>query len=160
MAQWFRRFVDVFLLFRYYLPLEKVRAFHFYKLESPSPKDALWKVLLKLALWFWRISRFSNCVTLGKGHALSILECFVPSLVEIGSVVLEKYKKKMESLQQRRRRRQQQRRRRKTDKFQSEKLTCAFSLGELKKRPHMTSEFRKPCMTERHIVVYTCISGD
>ena len=94
MAQWFRRFVDVFLLFRYYLPLEKVRAFHFYKLESPSPKDALWKVLLKLALWFWRISRFSNCVTLGKGHALSILECFVPSLVEIGSVVLEKYKKK------------------------------------------------------------------
>ena len=27
---------------------------HFYKLESPSPKDAFSQVWLKLAHWFWR----------------------------------------------------------------------------------------------------------
>ena len=27
---------------------------HFYKLESPSPKDAFSKGWLKLAHWFWR----------------------------------------------------------------------------------------------------------
>ena len=32
-------FVNVFLLFRYYLPLEKNVTFHLNKLESPSPKD-------------------------------------------------------------------------------------------------------------------------
>ena len=42
-------FVNVFLLFRNYLPLEKDTALHLYKLESPSPKDALCQVRLKLA---------------------------------------------------------------------------------------------------------------
>ena len=46
LAQWFRRrrfiiFVNVFLLFHNYLPLEKGGALHLNKLESPSPKDAL-----------------------------------------------------------------------------------------------------------------------
>ena len=49
LAQWFWRrgflnFVNVFSLFRNYLPLEKVGALHLYKLESPSPKDALCQV--------------------------------------------------------------------------------------------------------------------
>ena len=47
-------FVNVFSLFRNYLPLEKGGALRLYKLESPSPKDALCKLWLKLAQWFWR----------------------------------------------------------------------------------------------------------
>ena len=34
-------FVNVFLLLYIHLPLEKGRALHLYKLESPSPKDVL-----------------------------------------------------------------------------------------------------------------------
>ena len=50
----FFNFVNVFSLFRYYLPLEKGGALHLNKLESPLPKDALCQVWLKLAQWFWR----------------------------------------------------------------------------------------------------------
>ena len=58
LAQWFRRrfffnFINVFSLFCNYLPLEKAGFLHFNKLESPSPKDALCQVWLKLAQWFW-----------------------------------------------------------------------------------------------------------
>ena len=52
---WRRRslnLANVFSLFRSYLPLEKGGAFHLNKLESPSPKDALCQVWLKLAQWF------------------------------------------------------------------------------------------------------------
>ena len=54
LAQWFWRrrifnFVNVFSLLRNYLPLEKGGAHHLNKLESPSPKDALCQVWLKLA---------------------------------------------------------------------------------------------------------------
>ena len=64
LAQWFWRrrflnFINVFSLFRNYLPLEKVGALHLNKLESPSPKDALCQVWMKLAQWFWR-RRFLN----------------------------------------------------------------------------------------------------
>ena len=58
LAQWFWRkflnFLNVFSLFRIYLPLEKGRAIHLNKFESPSPKKALCQVWLKLAQWFWR----------------------------------------------------------------------------------------------------------
>ena len=50
----FLNFVNVFSLFRNYLPLEKGGAYHLNKLESPLPKDALCQVWLKLAQWFWR----------------------------------------------------------------------------------------------------------
>ena len=103
----FFNFVNVFSLFRNYLPLEKSGALHLNKLESPLPKDALCKVWLKLAQWFWRrwflnvcqcILAFSQLSLLGKGRGHSFEQtwipftqgCFVPSLVEIGSVVLEK----------------------------------------------------------------------
>ena len=36
------------------LPLKKDMTLHLNKLESPSPKDALCQVWLKLACWFWR----------------------------------------------------------------------------------------------------------
>ena len=48
------RFVNVFPLFPYYLPLEKGVALRLNKLESPSRKDALCQVWLKLAQWFLR----------------------------------------------------------------------------------------------------------
>ena len=65
LAQWFWRrrflnFVNEFLLFHNYLPLERDRALHLNILESPSPKDALCQVQLKLAQRFWR--RFFNFV--------------------------------------------------------------------------------------------------
>ena len=34
--------VYVFLLFCYYLPLEKVKTLRLNRLKSPSPKDAVW----------------------------------------------------------------------------------------------------------------------
>ena len=66
LAQWFWRwrlqnFVNVFLLFRNHLPLERDSTLHLNTLESPSLKDALCQVWLKLAQWFWR-RRFFNLV--------------------------------------------------------------------------------------------------
>ena len=66
MVQWFWRrrffnFVNVFSLFRNYLTLEEGRALHLNKTQSPSPKNALCQVWLKLAQWFWR-RRFFNFV--------------------------------------------------------------------------------------------------
>ena len=66
LAHWFWRriffnFVNVFLLFCYYIHLEKARTLHLYKLESPSSKDASCQVSLKLVQWFWR-SRFLKFV--------------------------------------------------------------------------------------------------
>ena len=55
----FFNFVNVFLLFRYFLPLEKGGALHLYKLEYPSPKDALCQVWMKAAQLFSR-RRFLN----------------------------------------------------------------------------------------------------
>ena len=54
---WRRRFlkvVNLFLLIPNYLPFGKGVALHLNKLESPSPKDTLCQVWLKLAQWFWR----------------------------------------------------------------------------------------------------------
>ena len=57
LAQWFWRrrffnFVNVFSLFRNYLPLEKGGALYLNKLESSPPKNALCQVWLKLAQGF------------------------------------------------------------------------------------------------------------
>ena len=52
------------MLFCNYLPLEKGRALHLNKLESPLTNDALCQVWLKLAQWFWRrkFFKFSQCI--------------------------------------------------------------------------------------------------
>jgi hypothetical protein len=50
------KIVSVFLLFRFYLPLEKGYPLPLNKLESPPPKNDLCQVLLKLVQWFWRRS--------------------------------------------------------------------------------------------------------
>ena len=93
LAQWFWRrrffnFVNVLLLFRNYLPLEKGGVLHLKKLDSPSPKDAFCQVWLKLAYWFWRrrflnfvnvFSLFHNYLPLEKGRALLLNKLESPS---------------------------------------------------------------------------------
>ena len=55
-------FVNVFLLFRYYLPSKKSQALQFFKFEFPLPKDALYQVWLKFTQRFhWR-KRFLNSI--------------------------------------------------------------------------------------------------
>ena len=57
----FYKIVNVCSPFCSCLPLEKGVAFHFNRLECPSPKDDLRQVWLKLVQWFWR-RRFLNIV--------------------------------------------------------------------------------------------------
>jgi hypothetical protein len=58
LACWFWRrllkIFSVFLIFRYYFPLEKGYPLPLNKLESPSANDDLCQVWLKLVQWFWR----------------------------------------------------------------------------------------------------------
>ena len=59
LARWFWRrrflnFVNLFSLFRNYLPLDKGGALHLNDLESRLPKDALCQVWFKSVQWFWR----------------------------------------------------------------------------------------------------------
>ena len=93
LALWFWRrrslnFVNVFTLFPNYLPLKKDGAIHLNNLESPSRKDALCQVWLKLAQWFWRrrffnfvnvFSLFSNYLPLEKGGTLHFNKLESPS---------------------------------------------------------------------------------
>ena len=60
---------------------ENLLVLHINKLESPSPKDALCQVWLKLAQWFWRrrffnfinvFSLFHNYLPLERGGALHL----------------------------------------------------------------------------------------
>ena len=53
-GEFFFNFINAFSLFRNYLPLERDGVLHLNKLESPSPKDALCQVWLKLAQCFRR----------------------------------------------------------------------------------------------------------
>ena len=48
------KFVNVFSPFSNYLHLEKGVPLHFLKRKSPSPKETLCQVWLKLSYWFWR----------------------------------------------------------------------------------------------------------
>ena len=140
-------FFNVILVFRNYPPLQKGRALHLNKLESPSSKDALCLVWLKLARWFWR-KRFLNFV-----NVFSLFGYYLP-LEKVGALHLNKLESPLpklcaklgwnrpsssgeededvKSLRQQRQRRRQQQRQWTTDKFWSEKLTWAFGSGELK----------------------------
>jgi hypothetical protein len=53
----FLKFFNVFLLFHYYLLLEKGYPLPMNKLESHWSKDDLCQVWLKVVQWFWRRSR-------------------------------------------------------------------------------------------------------
>jgi hypothetical protein len=94
LASWFwrRRFLKIFsafLLFRYYLPLERGYPLLLNKPESPSPKDDLCQVWLKFAQWFWRIRflndptpflHFCDYLPFGKDLALYLNKLEFPSL--------------------------------------------------------------------------------
>ena len=83
----FFNFINVYLLFRNYVPLEKGGALHLNKFDSSSPKDALCQVLLNLALWFWRrflnfvnvFLLFRNYLPLEKGGVLHLNKLESPS---------------------------------------------------------------------------------
>ena len=87
--QIFFNFVNVFYLFRNYLPLEKGEALHLNKVESPLPKDGLCEVWFILAQWFWRRrifkfrqflgGLFCNYLPLDKGGALQLNKLESPS---------------------------------------------------------------------------------
>ena len=53
--------------------------FHLNKLESPSPKDVLCQIWLKLAQWFWR--RFYNFV-----NVYSLFQKYLPLKRERSSI--------------------------------------------------------------------------
>ena len=146
LVQWFLRrrflnYVNCFLLFCNYLPLEKGGALHLNKLESPSPKDALCQVWLKLVQWFLR-SRFFKISSMYFSYFVIIspwkraglfiwgnLNALHPKMLYAkfgwnwpsGSVEEDENVKSLRQQQQRR-----QQRGRTTDKFWSEKLTCAL----------------------------------
>ena len=82
-------FINIFSLFRNYLPMEKGGAHHLIKLESPLPEDALCQIWLKLARLFLRrrsfnfvkvFSLFRNYLSMEKGGALHLnkLEFLLP----------------------------------------------------------------------------------
>ena len=108
----FFNFVDVFSLFRNYPSLEKGRTLHLNKPVSPSLKDALCQVRLIFSQWLWRRFFFNSAISLssalGKGRGPWFEQtcipftqrCFVPSLVEIGRVVLEKKTKRLKVYRQ------------------------------------------------------------
>ena len=91
----------VFSLFLDNLPLEKGVPFIWIKLNSLFPEDAWWQIWLNLVLWFLR-RKFFNFVNVfyllegkdGTSYKLIWIPftkgCFVPSLVEIVPLVLEK----------------------------------------------------------------------
>ena len=154
LAQWFWRrrflnFVNIFSLFRNYLPLEKGGPLHLNKLETPSPKDALCQVWLKLAQWLWRrrflisskyFRYFRNYLPLEKGGSLYLnkLESLSPkdALCQFWLKLAQWFwtrRWKCEKFTDGRRTTGDQKSSlRTTDDRWSEKLTWAFSSGELK----------------------------
>ena len=117
MVQWFWRrrifkFVNLFTLFRNYLPLGKDGPLHLNKLESPTPKDALVEigpvVLEKILKICQCISLFRNYLPLEKGGAFHLnklestspIDALCQVWLKFGPAVLEK-----KSLRQQRRRR-------------------------------------------------------
>ena len=88
---------NVFSLFRYYLPFRKDLTLYMNKLNSSSPKDALCQVRLKLAhaVVVEKKIKFRQCIytflLLSSLRKVPFTQkCILPSLVEIGPVVLEK----------------------------------------------------------------------
>ena len=152
MAQWFwtrrfLKFVNVFLLFCNYRSLEKIWALHLNKLESPSPKDALSQVWLKLALWFLR-RRF-----------LKVCQCFFAISLSKDALYQVWLKlahgsweedENVKSLHQGQRRHQRQI----MDKFWSEKLTWAFGSGELIIMSFMRKMYK---MDKSHVLNDVCV---
>ena len=141
----FKNSINVFLLFRNLL-LEKGQSTSFEQLESPQNKEALCQVWLKFALWFWR-KRFLNFI-----NVFSLFVIISP-WKRVGPFILKNLNplhqrmlcakfgwnwpngslEEDENVKSLRQQIQWQQRRWKTDKFWSEKISWAFSSGELKR---------------------------
>ena len=108
MAQefWERRSLNVINLLSFLSPLgERCGPFFFYKLKFPSPKAILCQFWKKLAQWLWRRQslKVKELFSLFRYHLPSeafvrtwipiTQECFLPTLIEIGPVVLNKNRK-------------------------------------------------------------------
>ena len=76
----FLYFVNIFLLFRDYLPLKKDMTLPLNK--SPSPKDALCQVWLKVTWWFWRKYFFLKTSSMYFHFFLIIYPCRVLNKLE------------------------------------------------------------------------------
>ena len=140
-----RRFLDivnVFSLFRNYLILEKGVALHLNKLEFPTFKNTLCQICLKLAQWFLRkrllnfvnvFSLFRHYIPLEKGVALRLNKS--PSHKDVLCQVELKLAQWFFGRRWKCKKKNTDKRtdRRTTDNRRSEKLTWAFSSGELKR---------------------------
>ena len=100
-GSWEEGFWILSMYFCYFIiisPWKRAGCLHLYKLGSPSPKDVLCQVWLKLVQWFLRrflnfvnvFLLFHNIISLWKTWIPFTKECIMPSLVEIGPVVLVK----------------------------------------------------------------------
>ena len=127
-------FVSLFSLFCYHLPLEKFMALHLNKFESLSHKNALCQVWFKLALWFCRrrflnlVNVFYNYFPLEKGMALHLNKLEFPSPKEAFCLVWLK----LVDWFWRKRWKCEKYTDGQSDDRRSEKITWAFSSGELK----------------------------
>ena len=98
---------NIILKFCFHLPLDRSVVVHLNKFESPPSKDVLYHLCLKLASMvlekkIFKYFQYNFTILLssplgeGRGRSFeqiwipSIQGCFVPSLLEIGLVVLEK----------------------------------------------------------------------
>ena len=117
-------------------------ALHLNKVKYPSPKDALCQVWLKLALWFWR-RKILNFVKIFSflSYYLPLKKGMVPHLKKLESRLskngfVSSFIKIVRWFWRRRRKCEKfmtttTTKQRTTDKLWSEKLTWAFSTGEL-----------------------------
>ena len=160
----FLNFFNVFSLFCNYLPLEKSRALNLNNLESPSPKDALCQVWLKLAQWFWRIrflnvvnvfSLFHNYLPLEKGWAFHLNKLESPShkdaLCQIWLKLAQWFWRrwKCEKFTDRQTVGQKDRWRTKGDQKSSLELSAQGSSGELKTK-YKATNYDNIFLTGRH----------
>ena len=140
----FSNFVNGFFTISLLPPFWRGRTLHLNKHEFSLPKDAFCQEYLKLELWFWRrklysissmyfrcfviISPWKKCEPFFEQTWIPFIQgSFVPRLIEIGLVVLEKkvnlWKLYIQKDGQT------------TDNRRSENLTWSFSSGELKTGP-------------------------
>ena len=98
LAQWFWRgnffnFINVFSLFCYHLPFGKAGVLHLNKLESPTPKNALCQVSLKLAQWL-TTTTYNWQILIRKAH-LSLPLRWAKSTCKhsLGTLILDKHYK-------------------------------------------------------------------
>ena len=127
-------YVNVFSVFRYYLPLEKGRALHLKELESHSPKDALcrvWLILEKILKNFvFSLSRFYFPVE--KGGALHLNKLKSPSpknaLCQVWLKLIQWFWRRRWKCEKFTHKQTNRR----TDRRTTGKLTSFFGSGELK----------------------------